>query len=76
MANGEAVWLQMRQAEMQPDDNKGIAALEREMRGFKVKDRNSLKGAWGMWVTTSQQGDPLLVQIPLGRRHFEVEGPG
>jgi hypothetical protein len=73
MSNGEAVWLQVRQAEMSPDENKGIASAEREFRGFRVTGSLDSVGAWGLWITTSNEGVPILVQIPLGRRHFIVD---
>jgi hypothetical protein len=74
MANGEAVWLQTRQAEMSPEENAGIRRVEKEFRGFEVTGSLSDIGAWGIWITTANEGAPLLVQVPLGRRHFIVEG--
>ena len=73
MSNGETLWLQVRQAEMSPDENKGIASVERQFRGFQVSGGSiDSIGAWGLWITTANEGIPLLVQIPLGRRHFTI----
>jgi hypothetical protein len=74
MSNGEAVWLQVRQAEMSPEENVGIRSVEKQFRGFKVTGSLRDIGAWGLWITTANEGVPLLVQIPLGRRHFIVDG--
>jgi hypothetical protein len=72
LANGETVWLQARQAGISLDERKGIASVEREYRGFQVD--GDLRGIdpWGIWITTSPAGPPLMVQFPLGRHHFQV----
>ena len=72
LSNGETVWIQVRYSEMSPDENKGIAAVEREFRGFKVTGSLDSVHAWGLWITTSVNEIPLLVQLPLGRRHITV----
>jgi len=72
LSNGETVWLQGRQVEMSPGDQKGIASAEREFRGFKVDGDMSGISPWALWTTTSPVDDiPLLINFPLGRRHFE-----
>jgi hypothetical protein len=72
LRNGEKLWLQVRQAEMSPDDNNGVASFERECRGFKVRGSLDSVHAWALWITTAQEGVPILVQIPLGRRHVTL----
>lgn len=76
MSNGEAIWLQVRQAEMTPEENNVLTSMERQFRGFRVTGSLDSVGAWGLWITTSPEGIPLLVQIPLGRRHFTVTPAG
>jgi hypothetical protein len=71
LSNGETVWLQGRQTEMPPDEQKGIASAEREFRGFKVDGDLRTISPWALWTTTSPEGVPLLVTFPLGRRHFQ-----
>ncbi len=73
LSNGETVWLQARQAGISADERKGIASVEREYRGFQVSDLKAID-PWGIWITTSPQGPPLLVQFPLGRHHFQATG--
>jgi hypothetical protein len=70
MANGETAWLVRPHEEMTPKVNGPISDAERQFRGFKVSGGLDSIGAWGLWVTTSENGLPLLVQIPLGKRHF------
>ncbi len=71
MSNGETVWLQARQTEMSPEENKGIDSAEREFRGFGVSGDLESVHAWGLWIATSNPDTPILVQFPLGRRHFK-----
>jgi hypothetical protein len=49
------------------------SSAAREFRGFRVTGSLDWIGAWGLWITTSNEGVPILVQIPLGRRHFIVD---
>jgi hypothetical protein len=72
LSSGETVWLQARQEEMSPDETKGIDSVERQFRGFKVSGDLDSIHAWGLWIATSSQGLPILVQFPVGRRHFKV----
>jgi hypothetical protein len=74
LSNGETVWLQARQAGISSDERKGIASVEREYQGFQVSGDLNAIDAWDIWITTSPQGPPLLVQFPLGRHHFRVAG--
>jgi hypothetical protein len=74
LANGETVWLQARQAGISADERTVLASVEREYYGFEVSGDLSGIDPWGLWITTSQQGPPLLVQFPLGRHHFRVTG--
>jgi len=74
LSNGETVWLQARQAGISSDERKGIASVEREYRGFQVDGDLNAVDPWGIWITTSPQGPPLLVQFPLGRHHFQAIG--
>jgi hypothetical protein len=74
LANGERVWLQARQAGISSEERKGLASVEREFRGFQVSGDLSKTDPWGIWITTSPQGPPLLAQLPLGRHHFQVTG--
>lgn len=77
MSNGETVWLQARQAVMTPDENRGLASAEREFRGFEVGGSLKDVHAWGLWITTAAEiAIPLLVQFPLGRRHFKEAPSG
>jgi len=74
LSNGETVWVQARQAGISSDERKGIASVEREYQGFQVSGDRSAIDPWGIWITTSPQGPPLLVQFPLGRHHVQVTG--
>lgn len=71
LSNGETVWLQARQAGISSDERKGIASVDREYRGVQVSDPHAIN-PWGIWITTSPNGPPLLVQFPLGRHHFQA----
>ncbi len=76
MSNGEAIWLQIRQAELTPDENKGIASVRREWPVIEVSSMDTLNLAWGLWITTGNPvGVPLIVEMPLGRRNFKVKTP-
>jgi hypothetical protein len=68
------VWLQARQAGISSDERKGIASVEHEYHGFQVTGDLSAIDPWGLWITTSPQGPPLLVQFLLARHHFRVIG--
>jgi len=70
LSNGETVWVQARQAGISSDERKGLASVEREYDGIEVSGDLSSMDWWGVWITTSSQGPPLLVQFPLGRHHF------
>jgi hypothetical protein len=72
LANGETVWLQARQAGISSDERNGIASVEREYQGFQVGGELRGIDPWGIWITTSPAGPPLMVQFPLGRHHFWV----
>jgi len=73
LSNGETVWVQARQAAMSPDDQKGIASVEREFRGIQVSGDLDAINLWGLWLTSSPvRVIPLLVQFQLGRRHLET----
>ena len=74
LSHGETVWVQARQAGISSDERKGLASVEREYDGIEVSGDLSSMDWWGVWITTSPQGPPLLVQFPLGRHHFRVIG--
>jgi hypothetical protein len=74
LSNGETVWLQARQASISSNERRGLASVEREYHGFQVSGHLNTIDPWGIWITTSPQGPPLLVQFPLGRHHFRVTG--
>jgi hypothetical protein len=73
LSNRGAVWVQARQVAMSPEEQKGIASVEREFRGIQVSGDLDAMNAWGLWITSSPvEGIPLLVQFQLGRRHFQA----
>ncbi|MGH2691112.1 MAG: hypothetical protein ACRDHM_01255 [Actinomycetota bacterium] len=75
MANGETMWLVAQHRAMSPDESTGIRSAEREFRGIGISGSLRSVHAWGLWIATSNLGGPILVQFPLGRRHFNIE-PG
>lgn len=75
MSNGETLWLHVRHKENSADENKGIASVERQLRGIGISGNLDDVHAWALWITTAVQGMPLFVHFPLGRRHFTVTPP-
>jgi hypothetical protein len=75
LANGEAVWLQVRHAEIQPDEVKGIrSAVDPVDVNVKRQPKPGSFAATLVWITESPTaGVPLLVQLPLGRRNVKVQ---
>jgi hypothetical protein len=71
LANGETVWVQAREAAMSPDEQDRFASIERQYMGFGASDLDSIE-PWALWLTGSPElGTPLLIEFPLGRRHFQ-----
>jgi hypothetical protein len=46
---------------MSPEEQKGIASVERQFRGFQVSGDLDSIDPWALWITTSPEGFPLLV---------------
>jgi hypothetical protein len=78
LANGEAVWLQVRHTEMQPDEVKGIRSTVDPVNvNFERKAKPGSFAATLVWITESAEaGVPVLVQVPLGRRNVKVQSEG
>jgi hypothetical protein len=78
LANGEAVWLQIRHAEMQPNEVKGIrSTVDPVNMNVERKPKPGSLAATLVWITESPEaGVPVLVQIPLGRRNVRVQSEG
>ena len=73
LANGEAVWLQVRQAEMLPPDHTYIESASKNLNVHHTGDAKSF-AAFMTVIGESDQHTPMFVQIPLGRRHLRSEG--
>jgi hypothetical protein len=73
LANGEKVWLQIRETEMNEDSLSGVRSAGKEYEAWK--DSNAQPdGAWGIWVTTEPTiGVPLVVGFPLAKYHFGMQ---
>jgi len=72
LSNGERVWLYARQVPLDTEEQSCISVLDREFRGFSVNGRREdMRGAAGIEVSKDQ---PLLIQMPLGLRHFAFQG--
>ena len=70
LANGETVWLQARETAMSTEEQAGLSSAEQQYMGFGASDLEAVE-PWGrLWITESL-GAPLLIEFPLGRRHFQ-----
>jgi hypothetical protein len=70
LGNGETVWLQARWRPMHADEIASIESHAKEYDGFRTATPFEQMSAWAIWVATGEEA-PLLIQIPLGRRHFK-----
>jgi hypothetical protein len=69
LRNGHTVWLQARQGPMLPDDYSGVAAVEREFRGFRTT--GPFDDAFGLGIVNSLP-IPMSVELPMGNRHITI----
>ena len=73
LANGEALWLQVRQVEMSPADNAWVQSVSKEVNVHHTGSVASFS-AFVLGITEAvEQPVPMMVQIPLGRRHFKQQ---
>lgn len=72
LTTGENVWLQGRMSPLTATDRSGLEDFQGQFSpGMLTASEGDQYDAWGMWITTSPELDlPLMVQMPLGRRHF------
>jgi hypothetical protein len=67
LENGEFVWLQARNVHLGPGEPEHLDAVEREFRAFSATSQPADVSAAGIEVFKDQ---PLVIQFPLGLRHF------
>jgi hypothetical protein len=60
---------------MSPQQRKDLEATEQLFRGFTYTGDPEDLWAWGMMIDV-HAGFPLVVQFPLGHRHFQSERAG
>lgn len=73
LSNGELLWLQVRQTEMIPEDRAWIKSVSKEINVHHTGDVKSFSAAVIGIAEAKEQKVPMLVQFPLGRRHFRQQ---
>jgi hypothetical protein len=70
LENGGSVWLQVRYVPLGPGEPEHLNALDREFRAFSTTGQPAELSAAAMEVFKDQ---PLVIQFPLGLRHFTFD---
>jgi hypothetical protein len=63
-----------REPRMSDQELASLEATQSEFSGFGVTDLSSVISASALWIATQENEArvPLLIEFPLGRRHFKL----